>query len=106
MFTIHLGQRPVQAGAHVVDQPVDALVPVYGGRDQAAHLRRVGHVGGHGQRAAEFRAQRGQPVGPARGQHRPRAGGVQQPRGGRADAGGRAGDDHRLARQVHDIGHG
>ncbi|WP_194891165.1 hypothetical protein [Catenulispora pinisilvae] len=36
-------------------------------------LRRVGHVGRHGQSAVEFRAERGQPVRPAGGQHRPRA---------------------------------
>jgi hypothetical protein len=30
---------------------------------------------------------------------------VQQARGGRADTGGRAGDDHRLAGQVDGVGH-
>jgi hypothetical protein len=102
---VHLHQRPVQAGAGVVHQPVDPLVPVEGGGQQVSNLRWVGHVGGHGQRPAEFLAQRGQPVGAARGQHRMGPSGVQQARGGRADTGGRAGDDHRLAGQINEIRH-
>jgi hypothetical protein len=51
---------------------VPELVPLKGRRDQAAHLRVVRHVGGHRQRAVEFRAQRGQPIGPASGEDRPR----------------------------------
>jgi hypothetical protein len=77
----------VQARAHVVHQPVDPLMPVERGRHQLANLGRVGHVGGHGQGPAEFLAQRGQPVGPAGGEHGTGAGGVQQSRGGLADAG-------------------
>jgi hypothetical protein len=95
----------VHAGAGVVYQSVDPLVPVECGGRQVAHLRRIGHVGGHGQRPVEFLAQRGQPVGPARGQHRIGPGGMQQAGGGRADTRGRTGDDHRLASQVNEIGH-
>jgi hypothetical protein len=78
---------------------------VQGGGHQVAHLGRVGHVGGDGQRPAEFLAQRGQPVGPARGPYRTGPGRVQQARGGRADTGGRTGNDHRAAGQVNEIGH-
>jgi hypothetical protein len=68
---VHLVQRPVHTGAGVVHQPVDPLMPVEDGGHQVAHLRRIGHVGGHGQRPVEFLAQRGQPVGPTRGQPEP-----------------------------------
>jgi hypothetical protein len=82
----------------------DPLIPVEGGGHQVAYLGRVGHVGGHGQRPAEFFAQRGQAFGPAGREHRTGPRGVQQARGGRTDAGGRTGDDHRPACQVNEIG--
>jgi hypothetical protein len=95
----------VHADAGTVHQSVDPLVPAEGGGHQVADLRRVGHVGGHGQGPVELGAQGLQPVGTADGQHRVGPGGMQQAGGGRADTGGRAGDDHRLAGQVNEIGH-
>jgi hypothetical protein len=95
----------VHTDAGVVHQPVDPLVPVEGGCHQVANLRRVSHVGGHGQGPVEFLAQHGQPVAAACGQHRMCPSGVQQACGGGADTGGRTSNDHRLACQVYGIGH-
>jgi hypothetical protein len=78
---------------------VDAYAPA------PTATRRVGHVGRHGQRPVEFLAQRGQPIGASCGQHRICPGGVQQACGGRADTGGRTGDDHRFAGQINEIRH-
>jgi hypothetical protein len=54
---VDLVERSAEAGPGVVDQPVDAPVPIEGGGHQVAHLRGVGHVGGDGERAVELRAQ-------------------------------------------------
>ena len=58
-------------------------------------------VGGHRQRVRQLRGERLEPLGAARGEHEASALARGQARERLADAGRRAGDDDRLAGEVH-----
>jgi hypothetical protein len=103
LVQVELVKGLVQAHPGVVDQPVDAAVPVQGGPGQPAGGRPVSDVGHHGEGAAEFLAQRFQAVRAAGGQDGMRARLIEQPGGGRADTRRCAGNDDGGAGQVRSV---
>ena len=63
----------MQAHPGVVDQPVDAAVPLQCRLYQRGDVLAVGDIGADGERAAEFGGQRVETAAPPGGQHGMRA---------------------------------
>jgi hypothetical protein len=103
LVQVDVDKQVEQGAAGIVNQPIDAPVPVERGLHQPFAGGRIGDVGRHRERSLELLAQLGQPVCPPRRQHRMRAGFVQQPSGCLPDTRGRTGDDDGLAGQLDDL---
>jgi len=73
LVKVELVEAVMQAHPGVVDQPVDAAVPLQCRLDQRGDVLAVGDIGADGERAAEFGGQRVETAAPPGGQHRMRA---------------------------------